>query len=344
MHTVHLALIGFGNVGQGLAQILRDKGDFYAEHFGLRFAIVAISDLLKGSVCDPNGLNPETLLTAIETDGGLHNVPAVASGWDAYTTIERSNADVLVELSFTDLQTGEPALSHIRNALEKGMDVVTTNKGPVALYYPELAALAREHGAQIGVEGTVMSGTPALHLGKDLLSGAGIQRIQGILNGTTNFILMKMEAGASYQAALAEAQALGYAEADPTGDVEGYDAAGKIVILSSLLMNTPITMDDVQRTGITGLTRQEVVEAKARGHRWKLIGSLERASSGVIASVKPTLLPLASPLASVYGATNAITYTTDLLGKVTLVGPGAGRQETGYALICDLLSLRSENS
>ena len=344
MHIYRLALIGFGNVGQGMAQILRDKGDFLAEHFDVRFEIVAISDLQKGSVYAPEGLNPDMLLTTIETDGGLHNVPAVASGWDAYTTIEKSNADVLVELSYTDLQTGEPAHSHIRKALEKGMDVVTTNKGPVALYYPQLVALARERGAKIGVEGTVMSGTPALHLGKDLLAGAGIQRIQGILNGTTNFILMKMEAGASYEAALAEAQALGYAEADPTGDVEGYDAAGKIVILSSLLMSTPITMDDVQRTGITGLTRQEVVEARASGHRWKLIGSLERTSSGVIASVKPTLLPLDNPLASVYGATNAITYTTDLLGEVTLVGPGAGRQETGYALICDLLSIARSNN
>lgn len=344
MLTYRLALIGFGNVGQGMAQILRDKGDFLAEHFDVRFEIVAISDLLKGSVYGPEGLDPNVLLTALETDSDLHNVPAVVSGWDAYTTIERSKADVLVELSYTDLQTGEPAFSHIRKALEMGMDVVTTNKGPVALYYPELVALARESGAKIGVEGTVMSGTPALHLGKDLLAGAGIQRIQGILNGTTNFILMKMESGASYEAALAEAQALGYAEADPTGDVEGYDAAGKIVILSNVLMSTPIIMDDVQRTGIIGLTRQQVVEASASGNRWKLIGSLERTASGVMASVKPTLLPLDHPLASVNGATNAITYTTDLLGDVTLVGPGAGRQETGYALICDLLSIARSHS
>ncbi|MBN1315193.1 MAG: homoserine dehydrogenase, partial [Anaerolineales bacterium] len=269
-----------------------------------------------------------------------NNVPAQASGWDAATTIDRSEADVLVEISYTDLKTGEPALSHIRQALEKGMNVVTTNKGPIALNYPELSTLAQQKGAQIGVEGTVMSGTPALHLGMDLLAGAGITRVQGILNGTTNFILTKMESGASYQQALEEAQALGYAEADPTGDVEGFDAAGKIVILGNVLMGEPITMDDVERIGISKLTSQDVEEANAEGCRWKLIGNLEKTPNGITASVKPTLLPITHPLANVGGATNAITYTTDLLGEVTLVGPGAGRMETGYALVCDMLAFK----
>jgi homoserine dehydrogenase len=266
-------------------------------------------------------------------------LPDGVNDWDALATITRSNADAIVEVSYTNLETGQPAISHVLAALQSGKHVVTSNKGPVALQYRELSALARQRNLQIGVEGTVMSGTPALHLGMDLLAGAGIRRIQGILNGTTNYILTQMESGASYPQALAEAQARGYAEADPTGDVEGFDAAGKVAILSALLMDTPLSLKQVERTGITGIRSQDIAEAQAAGERWKLIGSLEKGPEGVIASVKPVRLPLSHPLAGVSGATNAITYTTDLLGEVTLIGPGAGRLETGYALLCDLLGI-----
>ena len=208
MQSVRLALIGFGNVGQGLAQILRERGDAYAEMFGLRFSIVAVNDLVRGCAYDPNGLDLAALLQAADFSG----LPGGSAGWDALTTIARSNADVVVELSFTNLQSGEPAISHVRAAFESGKHVVTSNKGPVALQYASLAALAASRNLQFGVEGTVMSGTPSLHLGMELLAGAGITRVQGILNGTTNYILTQMEGGASYADALAEAQARGYAE------------------------------------------------------------------------------------------------------------------------------------
>ena len=335
MQTVRLALIGFGNVGQGFAQILLERANDYADILGVRFIIVAVNDLLRGSAFNPEGLELSALLQAKD----ISSLPAGTAGWDAFETIARSNADVVIELSYTNLQTGEPAISHVRAALESGKHVVTSNKGPVALQYAELSALARSRNLQIGVEGTVMSGTPSLHLGMELLAGAGIQRVQGILNGTTNYILTQMENGASYSDALAEAQIRGYAEADPTGDVEGFDAAGKVAILSALLMNTPLRMDQVDRTGITGITRSDVDQAKAAGQRWKLIGSLEKNQDGIFASVKPVRLPFEHPLANVNGATNAITYTTDLLGDVTLIGPGAGRMATGYAIICDLLGI-----
>ena len=339
MQTVRLALVGFGNVGQGLAQILDERSSDYAERYGVSFRIVAVSDLLKGTVYHPDGFDPGALLNEMRESGTLKNLPAAKPDWDALTTIAESNADVVVEISYTDLRTGQPALSHFQQAIQSGKHIVTTNKGPVALHFPALYQLAREKNLSIGVEGTVMSGTPALHLGMDLLSGAGVRRVQGILNGTTNYILTQMESGASYQAALADAQARGYAEADPTGDVEGYDAAGKVVILSTLLMDTPIKMDQVQRTGIVGLTSEDIAQAQAEDQRWKLIGSIERLEHGVSASVRPVRLPTSHPLASVSGATNAITYTTDLLGDITLIGPGAGRKETGFALICDLLSI-----
>jgi homoserine dehydrogenase len=339
MHTYRLALIGFGNVGQGLAQILRDFGAQYEKDFGARFIITAVSDLQKGSLFNPEGLDPAVLLKTVTDSGSIESIPAPNKGWDALKTIRESNADIVAELSFTDLKTGEPAISHLKAAIESGKHVITTNKGPVALAYRELETLAEKHGVTIGVEGSVMSGTPSLRLGTELLSAAGITCIQGIINGTTNYILSQMDAGAAYTDALAEAQSKGYAEADPTGDVEGFDAAGKVVILANLLMGANIRMTDVDRVGITGLTIKDINEAKTNGERWKLIGKVEKTSAGVKASVKPQRLPETHPLAQVGGATNAITFTTRLLGDVTLIGPGAGRLETGYALIGDLLAI-----
>jgi homoserine dehydrogenase len=339
MKTYRLALIGFGNVGQGFAEILRDKGQELALRYGARFQIAAVCDLLKGTVYDPAGLEPADLLQAVRMNGRLDQSETAKREWDALETIRSSGADILVELSFTDLETGQPALDHIKAALENNMHVVTTNKGPVALHYQELMDLAGKRNLQIGVEGTVMSGTPALYVGRELLAGAGITRIQGIVNGTTNYILTQMEAGGSYDDALSDAQQRGYAEADPTGDVEGYDAAGKAVILANMLMDGDLTMADVDRKGIVDLTVQDIADADSAGQRWKLIALLELEEGSINASVQPRLLPASHPLANVRGATNAITYTTDLLGDVTLIGPGAGRLETGYALVGDLLAI-----
>jgi homoserine dehydrogenase len=176
-------------------------------------------------------------------------------------------------------------------------------------------------------------------MGMKCMQPAGINRVQGILNGTTNYILTQMESGMSYAAALAEAQAQGYAEADPTGDVEGYDAAAKVAILARLVLGQFVKLDEVQRQGITGLTVADIERAKTANQHWKLIGSVERTPAGVTASVKPVCLPNSHPLAGIGGATNAITFSTTYLGDVTLVGPGAGRLQTGMAVIEDLLEI-----
>jgi len=343
MKTVRLMIIGFGNVGQGFIQILRDDAESLAERFGVRFSVVGINDMRLGSLYDPNGLPLQGLLEAAVT-GSLESVPAAEHGWSIETMLAQGKADTLLEASFTDLQTGEPASTYIRLALAAGINVVTTNKGPIALNFHELQSLAQKHQVHIGFEGTVMSGTPTLALGMNLLAVAGIQKIQGILNGTTNFILTRMGAGGSYAEALAEAQALGYAEADPTGDVEGFDAAGKVVILSNLVMGADIRMADVTRQGITKLTVEDIQTAKEQGKLWKLIGTIERDGDQVQASVQPVALPVEHPLANVGGATNAVTYTTRLLGDVTLIGAGAGRLETGYALLNDLLAIHGERT
>ncbi len=340
MKTVRVALIGFGNVGQGFAEILRDRGESYADIFGLDIRIVAVSDLHFGAVYHSDGLDPASLLSMVQENDSFANfAPADETGWDASTTIAKSNADVIAEISFTDLETGEPATTHLRQALENGKHVITTNKGPLALHFEELNRIAQENDVQIGYEGTVMSGTPALHLGMDVLRSAGVRKIEGILNGTTNYILTEMANGLSYEAALKEAQRLGYAEADPRGDVEGHDAAAKVAILCTVLMGKTMKPDQVECTGITGLDQKQIQEARQNGQCWKLIGSIEKINGEVKATVKPICLPMTHPFSAVNGATNAIHYTTDLLGEVTLIGPGAGRAETGLALVNDLISI-----
>lgn len=337
--NVRLGLVGFGNVGQGLAQILKESHDEYLQTYGLDLKIVSVSDAVKGCLYDPNGLDAGALLDKVTKDNTLKGLPSEKSNWDALTMIRECNADVIVEMSYTDLKTGQPATDYIIEALSQKKHVVTTNKGPIALNYSRLEALALGNGVQIGVEGTVMSGTPTLRLAREILAAGKIRKVMGILNGTTNYILTQMENGMSYADALAEAQRLGYAEADPTGDVEGYDAAGKVVILARLLMNTQIAMDEVDRTGISKLTLADVNAAKAAGERWKLIGSLEWVNGKLLASVKPQRLPVSHPLAGVSGATNAAHFTTDYVGEVTLIGPGAGRLPTGFAVIEDILAI-----
>jgi homoserine dehydrogenase len=344
IRTHRLALIGFGTVGQGLAEILLDKGDDLAQRYGVRFEITAISDLLKGNLYLPAGLDLEVLLQTVRTSGKLDaypDSPGLIRNWDSLTTIRQSNADTVVEVSWTDVQTGQPAIGHVRAAFESGKNAVLTNKGPVALAYRELADLARKHQVQFRFEGTVMSGTPTLRLAQNALAGCRISQIQGILNGTTNYILTQMEAGQSYAEALADAQRLGYAEADPTADVEGWDAAGKAVILANVLMGGHLAVADVDRTGISGLTPGDVEAARADSQRYKLIARVwQDPDTGEIrASVRPTRVPVSHPLAGVSEAINACTFTTDLLGDVTLVGPGAGRMETGYAVLGDLLDI-----
>ena len=306
---------------------------------------MAISGSSKGSIYHPDGLSLESLLAAVRETGslaGYPDVPGLARDWDSLTTIRDSNADIVVEATYTDLETGQPAVDHIRAAFETGKHVVTSNKGPAALAYRQLKAMAEARDLYWGIEGTVMAGTPALRLAQTALAGCGIAEIHGILNGTTNFILTQMEEESTYADALAQAQRLGFAEADPTADVEGHDALGKLLILAAVVMDTPLTADEVARRGISHLTLEDVQQARAQGQRWKLIARLRRRDDGVEASVGPQMIPASHPLAGVSGATNAITYVTDLLGEVTLVGAGAGRRETGFSLLSDLLAIHRQ--
>ncbi len=334
---MRIVIVGFGTVGQGLAEILQEKAAHLVTQ-GLEATVVGVATGSRGILYHPEGLDLAQLLAAIE-GGSLRHYPASPGLQqdfaDAEALVRAAEADVLVEASPTNLETAQPALAHFRAALETGKHVVTANKGPTALHLPQLLQEAAARGLHLRYEASVMAGTPAIATGLELLAGCTIHEARGIFNGTTNYILTQMEGGLSYEAALQQAQELGYAETDPSGDVEGWDAAGKVLILMAALYGEASTLDALDVSGITGITQADVQAAAAAGERYKLIASATPDGG----SVQPMRLPASDPLAQVGGATNAITFRTDLLGDVTLVGAGAGRKETGYGLLLDLLSL-----
>jgi homoserine dehydrogenase len=335
-----LALLGFGTVGQGLCEILLSKKERLSAQYGFDWEVVAVSDMLKGSVYSPDGLDVAKLLSLSKAGKSLEEYKgAEKKGWDALETVRESNADIVCEMTYTDVKTGQPATDHCREAFKSGKHVVTSNKGPAALFYRELVEMAAENNVKFMIEGTVMSGTPVINLARHTLAANDITAVRGILNGTTNFILTNMEAGRSYEDVLEEAQKLGYAEADPTADVEGFDALAKVTIIANVLMGESLKPDDIPCKGITQITLDDIEKAKAQGKRWKLIGEVKRKGGKVSASVSPQMVDLTHPLAGVMGAVNAVTFSTDLMGDVTVNGPGAGRTETGYSILIDMLDI-----
>lgn len=339
--SYRLAFIGFGVVGQGLAALLKDKKEFLKEKFGLDYIVTAISDPVKGSVYQEQGIDLDRVLTLVESDGNLNKYESGVKDWDSVKTISESNANVIVEVSPTNIENGEPGITHIREALVRKKHVITTNKGPIALFYRELVELAHKNNVGLKFEGTVLSGTPAINLSLDTLAGADVHEVKGIMNGTTNYILTKMAEGQSYEAVLKEAQRLGYAETKPDADVKGWDAQAKAVILANVLMGGDLKPSDVPTKGITDITVDDIEAAKKDGKRYKLIGKAWKEGGKVNAQVSPEIVGAEDFLYHVTGVTNALTFTTDVLGKVTIVGPGAGKKETGFSLLVDFINLHN---
>ena len=337
---LRLALIGFGVVGQGLVEILLHEDDSLRKHFDIDLKVVAISDIQKGSVFDADGLDLNKILELVKAKGDIVDYPGGIKGWDSIKTIEETNADIVVEVTFTDIQTGEPALTHLQTAIEHGKHVVTTNKGPICLASERLLKLAAEADVELRFEGTVLSGTPAISLALRNLAAAHITQVRGIVNGTCNYILTEMENGLSYSEALKQAQNLGYAEADPTADIEGLDSLAKILILSNVLLGANLTKEQVACVGISKITQEDVTKAKSENKRWKLIATARKVEDGSVeVYVRPELLPMDDPLAAITGPENALTYETGYLDKITLIGPGAGKLATGYAVLHDILDI-----
>ena len=333
---MRIILVGYGVVGKGVTTILARR---YAENLkdtGFNPKIVAIADI-DGAVINPKGLSPEKLEAIKQRGYPISKDPDFGCpGISALDVIESVESEVVVEVTPVNIKTGEPALSHITKAFKTGKHVVTTNKGPLALAMPALTELAEYNNVYLRFSGTVGGGTPMLEFAKRCLAGDRILAIRGILNGTTNYILTEMSQNhVTFQDALSNAQKLGYAEKEPSMDIDGFDTACKIVILSNWIMNKKITLKDVDRTGVRDVTLQALEEAAKRNSTIKLIGSIE----GHKATVKPTEIPLTNPLC-VSGVLNAITFSTEYAAEQTLIGRGAGGIETASAVLRDLLDIR----
>lgn len=340
MTEYKLALVGFGGVNRALAQLIAERNENWKAELGFTLKIVGVTDLFLGSVIGREGLDAASLTKLPAVKGAMAQLPGGEADALNEAVIKDSGADIIVEATFTNPVDGEPATSFCRWALERGKHVVTTNKGPIALHGAALKALARSNNVTFEYEGSVMSGTPVIRLAKQSLAGSSIVGFEGILNGTSNFVLTRMEGGLGFAEAVSEAQELGYAEADPTADVEGHDVRLKVVILANELLDAKLKVSDVTCSGISSLDLGDIENARQDGARWKLIGAAMRHADGSIsASVEPRLLKHDHPLSGISGATNAVSFTTDLLGAVTVSGPGAGRTETAFALLSDIISI-----
>jgi homoserine dehydrogenase len=333
---MRIILVGYGVVGKGVTTILSRRYSENLKNTGFNPKIVAIADI-DGAVINPRGLSPEKLEAIKQRGYPISKDPDFGRpGISALDVIESVEAEVVVEVTPVNIKTGEPALSHITKAFKTGKHVVTTNKGPLALAMPALTELAEYNNVYLRFSGTVGGGTPMLEFAKRCLAGDRILAIRGILNGTTNYILTEMSQNhVTFQDALSNAQKLGYAEREPSMDIDGFDTACKVVILSNWIMNKKITLKDVDRTGIRDVTLQALEEAAKRNSTIKLIGSIE----GDKATVKPTEIPLTNPLC-VSGVLNAITFSTEYAAEQTLIGRGAGGIETASAVLRDLLDIR----
>ncbi len=332
-----LALIGLGTVNRGLLELLLEKKNSLLKEYHFNPLITAISDPVVGSVFYEKGINIEEILFLLQKENNIRNYSGGIKGWDSDKTIKESNADTIVEATPTDLETGEPGLSLIRTALNNKKNIATTNKGPIVLAYRELSALANKNDVIFRFEGTVLSGTPVISLIESTLKGIEIKEVRGIMNGTANYILTKMEIGLSYEEALKKAKKKGIAEKQPEADIKGWDSAAKIVIVANVLMGGDLKFKDVSIKGIDTVREKDIIKALQERKHWKLIAKAKKTEGSIIASVSPEILSDQDPLSKITGSINAINFTTDILGNVMISGPGAGKRETGYALLSDLL-------
>ena len=335
---LRLALVGFGNVGQRFAERLTGLYGRLLREAGTRPILTGVATGTHGAALAATGLDIRRCLRTVRAGGSLaslhHGRPVV----DSLDFVRRVRADVLLEVTPLDPRRGEPATTHVRLALRRGLHVVTANKGPLAFAYRPLSALARRHGRRFLHEGAVMDATPIFNLKERCLPGARIRGFRGTLNATSNHILSSLEAGHSFAAALREAQAQGIAEADPRHDVLGFDAAMKGCALAAVLMGASVRPSAVRRQGIVGLAPKDARRALRAGRRLRLVVRGVREGRGVRVSVRPEAVPLSDPLAT-GGPDAVLLLDTDVMGEIGVIERGMSLDQTAYALLSDLLEI-----
>jgi homoserine dehydrogenase len=334
-------LVGFGTVGRWLAGALDEQAGRLASRYGCSVRIVGLANARDGFVYDADGLDLGSVRAAACSGRPVTERRAARVWPRAIDGLRATEADLLVEVTASPPVDGEPGLTHMREALGRGISVVTSNKWPVALHGAELAALARSKGAAFRAESTVMSGTPVLSALTEGLAGAVPVALRGVLNATANVILSKMADGTSYEDA--QAQRAGLAERDPAADVEGHDATAKVMILSALVFGRQLGRGQVACTGITGITGREARQAASAGRRIRQVATLGFSGpdgmGAVTARVQPEIVQAGDLLASIDGAANAVVCQARPIGEVTITGPGAGPQLAGQGALSDIIAV-----
>jgi homoserine dehydrogenase len=331
---MRIIVVGYGVIGQNFTKLLLSKSVDLYNLYGMKPRIVACVDN-KGSAVDQSGLDLQRLLEVKKNKKTVGEYDSNQINQNPLQIIDSVDAEVVLELTPTNLENGEPGLSHIIAAMKSGKHVITVNKGPLSVAFPSLIELANFNGIFFKFSGTVGGGTPILEFAKRCLKGDRIVSFRGILNGTTNYILSKMEEKLTFNEALKDAQMKGYAETSPALDIEGLDAAAKLVIMSNWLMDMKVTLDDVDRIGISKIETKEVIESEKRGNSIKLIASCENKHL----SVKPLQVSKLDPIC-VNGTLNAVTFSLEYSGDQTIIGRGAGGMETASAVLRDMIEIR----
>lgn len=335
-----LALVGFGNVARRFARLIEERRDWLSLDYDLECRVVGIATKRHGAAFKASGLDAVGLADALDNGGTLDD-----GGADAFEVIRGLSQSecplkVLIESTTLDIEAGQPAIDHVRAALQAGCHAVTANKGPAAFAYEELSALAADRGRSFLFEGAVMDGVPIFNLVRETLPAVEITGFRGVINSTTNHILSALEDGEGFDAALERMQGLGIAEADPSLDVDGWDAAAKTAALANVLLRARMTPQAVEREGIGPGTARVAMAAKARGNRVRLVASARTGPDGVATSVRPVELPETDLLAGLRGMANALVLQTDLLGEIVVSQLSGSLTQTAYALLSDLVTIR----
>jgi homoserine dehydrogenase len=325
---VKIAMLGFGRVGRALARLLIGKAEVLRREYDLSVTVTGITTHSHGLAIDPAGLDLSAALRLVEAGGKLDALHQGAPVHDMQAFITSCPADLVMETTWLNPRTGQPATDYVRAALSAGRHVVTANK-----------ALAKEKDRGFFFESTVMDGAPVLGIGREALLATTVQRIRGILNSTTNSILTSLEEGLTFDEAVARAQQIGVAEADPSTDIEGWDASVKIVVLANVLMGADLRPADVDRKGIGGVTGDEVRAAVEASERIKLLCEAYRVGDEVRASVRPVRLPLSDPLSQVRETSSAVMFQTDTLHELTIFEGNSDPTTTAYGMLVDMINI-----
>ena len=341
VRTVDIVLVGAGNLGRRFTQLLADKAAHLKTRYSLELRLVGVADS-RGVASDPSGLDPETIVR-IKTEGGsVGDYPRVGKlQATALELVREVEADLLCEASPVNLQAGgEPGLSCIRTALSKGMHVATPNKGPIVLAYRELVELAARHGAALRFDGTVAGGLPALYLGMRDLRGATIERVETVPNVVTGFILDLLAEGASWEDARARGQESGHLEADPSWDLDGWDATAKLVILANAVLDYPARLEDVSREGITAISAESIRREADQGKIIRLLAVAERTEDGGYAlRVRLEALPKTHPLGRLGSHELGVVYHTDIYGTITAIIDESTPLPSAATMLRDILDI-----